>query len=57
MASNKPRIQALLEPDIYKSFKKLCNIDGRSESNLAGKIITEYIIKYEKEHGKIETKI
>lgn len=43
MPTKKPKIQAILEDDIYLKFKKLCEEENRSESNLAGYIITQYI--------------
>lgn len=43
MSSSKPRIQALLENDIYEKFKNLCSEQKRSESNMGGIIITNYI--------------
>lgn len=43
MPTSKPKIQVILEKDIYDKFKKLCEDENRSESNLAGYIITQYI--------------
>lgn len=54
MGTNKPRIQALLEHEVYKKFKALCKKEDRTESNLAGRIITDYIKAYEEEHGEIK---
>lgn len=54
MPTKKPRIQALVEDNIYLKFKKLCIITDRTESKLSGKIITEYINNYESEHGTID---
>lgn len=54
MATNKPRVQALLEHEVYKKFKILCELEDRTESKLSGKIITEYIKQYEAEHGEIK---
>lgn len=54
MPSNKPRVQALVEPEIFEKFKVLCAKEKRSESNLGGYIITLYIEAYEKEHGEIQ---
>ena len=54
MPTKKPRIQALLEQDVYLKFKKICDQDMRSESQLGGKIITEYIKQYETIHGEIK---
>lgn len=54
MPTKKPRVQALLEPDIYKKFKKLCDQDIRTESQMGGLIITQYIKQYEIIHGEIK---
>lgn len=53
MPTQKHRIQAILEDDIYTKFKELCRIDDRTESKLASRIITEYINNYEKQNGNI----
>ena len=53
MGTNKPRIQAILEPDEYKKFKALCKRDDRTESKLAGMIIRQYLKQYEDIHGEI----
>lgn len=53
MPSAKPKVQALLDDDIYQKFQALCKKDKRSESNMGGLIITEYIENYEKEHGNL----
>lgn len=54
MATTKPRIQAIIEKETYKKFKLLCLQENRTESNLAGKIITEYIKQYELQNGEIK---
>lgn len=54
MATTKPRIQAIIERETYKKFKSLCIQEDRTESNLAGKIITEYIREYELQNGEIK---
>lgn len=54
MPTKKPRIQALVEPDIYEKFRKLCEIEERSESKLSGMIITKYIQQYESVNGEIK---
>lgn len=43
MPTSKPRIQAILDEEIYIKFKEICESEGRSESNLAKYIITKYI--------------
>lgn len=56
MPSKKPRIQAVMNEEYYKKFKVLCERDGRTESNLAVRIIEKYINDYEKIHGEITIK-
>lgn len=53
MPTKKPRIQAIVEEDIYKKFKKLCHSEDRTESKLAGIIITKDIQQYESINGEI----
>lgn len=48
MPTKKPRIQAIVEEDIYKTFKTICEEENRSESNMASYIITKYV----REHAK-----
>lgn len=54
MGTNKPRIQAILEPNYYAKFKELCKRDDRTESKLGKKIIEKYIDDYEAIHGEIK---
>lgn len=54
MATKKPRVQVILEQDYYNKFKKLCELDDRTESKLGGKIIQKYIDDYEAIHGEIK---
>lgn len=56
MPSKKPRIQAVISEEYYKKFKELCNRTGRTESNLAVRIIEKYIDEYEQMHGDIISK-
>lgn len=53
MPTQKPRIQAILEKEVYNKFKMLCEIEDRTESKLASRIITEYVQNYEKQNGII----
>lgn len=57
MPTKKPRVQAILEEEKYKKFMKICKIEERSESKLAGIAITKYIQEYEAEHGEIVTQL
>lgn len=57
MATNKPRIQVILEQDCYNKFKALCKKDDRTESKLGKKIIENYIEQYEQIHGEIKVEI
>lgn len=54
MPTKNPRIQALVEPNIYEKFRKLCEIEDRTESKLSGMIITKYIQQYESVNGEIK---
>lgn len=54
MPSNKPRIQALVTDQTYKKFKKICDIENRSESYIGGKAIEYYVKCYKEENGEIQ---
>lgn len=54
MPSKKPIVQAVLDDNIYKKFKALCEKDERSVSKLAALIIKKYISDYEEIHGEIK---
>lgn len=54
MPTKKPVIQCVLEDSIFRKLKVLAGKEKRSTSNIAGRIVTEYIEEYEKENGKIE---
>lgn len=54
MPTKKPRVQALLTPEEYKKFQALCKIKDRTESKLAGIMISKYITDYEATHGEIQ---
>ena len=54
MPTKKPRIQSILEQNIYDKFKFLCKKDMRTESQLANYIISQYITDYEAAHGTIQ---
>jgi hypothetical protein len=51
MPTKKPRVQTILNEDAYKDFKALCEIEMRTESQMASFIITKYI-----EEHKLELK-
>ena len=53
MPTKKPRVQTILENETYLKFRKLCEIESRTESQLGKLIITNYIKQYESEHGEI----
>ena len=40
MPTKKPRVQTILNEDIYEKFKTLCNKEMRTESQMASFIIT-----------------
>ena len=56
MPTKKPRIQSILEIDIYEKFKYICELEMRSESQMTNYIITQFINNYEKQHGTINVK-
>lgn len=56
MPTKKPRIQSILEIDIYEKFKYICESEMRSESQMTNYIITQFINNYEKQHGTINVK-
>lgn len=47
MPTKKPRVQTILSEDVYIKFKKLCDKEMRTESQMASLIITKYIEEYE----------
>ena len=47
MPTKKPRVQTILNEDIYENFKTLCDKEMRTESQMASIIITKYINDYE----------
>lgn len=42
---DKHRFVVIIEKEIYEKFKKLAEIEQRSASNLASKLITDYVNK------------
>lgn len=56
MPTKKPRVQSILEPEIYDKFKYICNDEMRTESQMASYIISKYIQEYETKHGTINIK-
>lgn len=56
MPTKKPRVQSLLEPETYEKFKRICENEMRTESQMGGYIIKQFIDNYEKKYGIIEIK-
>lgn len=56
MPTNKPKIQVILEEDIYKALKEIADNDLRSISQMGGIIITKYIRDYQAQKEKSEHK-
>lgn len=54
MPSKKPRIQVLMNENTYQKFRKICEKEKRTDSNLGEYIIEKFINQYEKENGIIE---
>lgn len=55
-ANKKPRVQTILNEDIYEKFKTLCDKEMRTESQMASIIITKYINDYEAQQNRTEQK-
>jgi len=53
MPTKKPVIQTVIDEEIYKKFKNICEKEDRTESKMAAIIIKQYVEQYEKEHGRI----
>ena len=56
MPTKKPRVQPILQEDIYEEFKTLCDKEMRTESQMASIIITKYINDYEAQQNRTEQK-
>ncbi|WP_367932457.1 ribbon-helix-helix domain-containing protein [Enterocloster citroniae] len=56
MPTKKPRVQTILNEDIYEKFKILCDKEMRTESQMASIIITKYINDYEAQQNRAEQK-
>ena len=56
MPTKKPRVQTILNEDIYEKVKTLCDKEMRTESQMASIIITKYINDYEAQQNRTEQK-
>ena len=56
MPTKKPRVQTILNEDIYEKFKTLCNKEMRTERQRASFIITKYIHDYEAQQNRVGQK-
>lgn len=56
MPTNKPKIQVILEEDVYNVLKELADKDMRSISQMGGYIITKYIQEYEAQQERSNQK-
>ena len=54
MPTKKPIIQCVMEEDVYKKLLVICKNEERTPSKKGSMIISDYINKYESEHGKID---
>lgn len=43
MSTNKPILQVVIDDETLSKFRKLCEREGRSASNLAKKLISDYV--------------
>lgn len=53
MPSPKPRLQTIVEPEIYEKVKYLCEKEDRSESQIVKVMIKKYLEDYESKNGSI----
>lgn len=56
MPTKKPRVQTILNENTYEKFKKMCEKEMRTESQMASIIITKYIEEYEAQQERVEQK-
>ncbi|MGC6178136.1 hypothetical protein [Lacrimispora sp. 38-1] len=56
MPTNKPKVQIILDEDIYIKLKEIAEKDKRSISQMGGIIIEKYVEEYETQHKKEERK-
>ena len=54
MSSDLPRITIRLEPKNKLKLKYIANLEDRSISREARRIILQYITRFEEEHGEIK---
>ena len=55
MPTNKPRIQVILEEDVYKEYLKICDAEDRKISNMTQYIIKKFIDEYKTSHKELES--
>ena len=55
MPTNKPRIQVILEEDVYKEYLEICNAENRKVSNMTQYIIKKFIDEYKTTHKELES--
>ena len=56
MPTNKPKVQIILDEDIYIKLKEIAEKDKRSISQMGGIIIEKYVEEYETNHKREERK-
>ena len=56
MQTKKPKIQIILEEDVYKELNKLAEKEMRSISQMGGVIITQYINELKAKQERIAKK-
>lgn len=56
MPTNKPKVQIILDEDIYIKLKEIAEKDKRSISQMGGIIIEKYVEEYEAKHKREERK-
>lgn len=56
MPTKKPIVQTVLDEEIFEKFILIAEKEKRSKSQMTAIAVEEYIKKYEKENGKLNTK-
>lgn len=55
MPTNKPKVQTLLTTKYFNKLKVIADQEERSISQMAAKMIEDYIDRYETENGEVKT--
>lgn len=54
MSSQLPLFTVRISPDLLKKFRIVADYNGRSANSELSILMREHVMKFEKEHGKID---